>query len=1760
MIRPGPCDASVVIPLFRSAEGAAVAPTSAAPAPAQADARARREPAACLRDAARLRQLAARVDVTRSLSGAGRRTLDRWQLWADAWFLHRALEQSLWGEPVGSPAALAQRLRGVLDGVPAGQLPRLLAACQELAGGVLQDDDSVLGGRTLEERLSDPALPLSPPQRAALLERLRRPDVPEAAGAWPRVMAGGGSGTAFAPAWDRTALPPDAQWAPVVLSDPTEPSPSRQFSGASGEAPIAPVRRGRPPKKVITPPAVDRVMRLLGKDARLLSPADAWPMVVAIDGYEAVLYTGHLHIGTSTCEIQLPPVTSVPPDDDTRLRLAIGWNADADVYALRGLDRTRKLSGELVHQRAPGQIARAVVAYATEQAPLTVDPVYVAPADRLGEACSDMLRFMQSLGDGVPRGITRQRAAQQALLDQLDPVWHDPVGTHPLHAGIAAPDGTVQKLRLYVGACTSTSRPQLWAGRLVFPEHRVPEALASPYRADDTPVLLAGVVPAETGAAGRPELFVLFDAGCYTQVKLNQLLSVETSILDEARQTGFANPRRVLRDGKGAETLVVVNAANLAAGIAARLQPNAVTRLLQALGIPEPEHGVRRYQPLAVPGMDKRVVVRFTDGFTMESRGRAMIQPFRQGEVAPVAAAPNSLEPGWDIVAAHDPQTDVVALWHLARYDNTQGHGSMTIARSTLEAARAAAAGFAVERMTGGHTAFIMAARFEALADALHQMVAQPVPRWDQADLIDPAPQRHLLHLLRPLDASNVDYRPLRVDLKLWADRPAAPWSVFMFPLANRGKGRYGVHLPERPIAQLQAQAGQGRLPLVMGRLADGTGLPVFVLWDAQAYADGGTPAVAGQAIERARDMDNASGIATRTRRLSNGWVETVIVCREDSLHAALRLREMTPLLPRRADDKQLGGQSAPHASPQALELSAPPGVTAQRMLAALLPTEALALARTCDIPTGAATLSTDAKRHYTVVVEARRRLPDAIRRVRQAILQGDPLPGLDDILRWLRDDRAGEYMGSDTLAELLRDWYGLGHRPASSVVPERIRDVYGVSSMAYRDVQRELVLRLAHGAARAQQREGAHETSLPAGPVVPPPAVDEPGIAIALDAVRAADHVLAPVPPLEQRAQAYAAAILALQEHSGLPWPPGISLPVALAELVPDQENVLRAHLGIWPYTEAFDAPHLARHFGIATVERAHALVEYAIFTVMAHAQRLSQPGMLPTPQAMPLERLFDLLHTRPDSVGPAQWTAIQQWRGLGGTHGAPLTVGPATRRGEIDPERRVSVDYYAALRPLTGDARINPARADGELWTDEWVQKLYRLIDAGETARSELLLAFDPSLEAELGSERYRHLLQLLGLHTEADTLGTRNIPDEAFADMAVRFAVANNHRERHRQRLDSGVRDFVTPAQRAISLHYADAVRRHRARSDEIERYVVRAAALDALRTRAAGRSVQDLIDLMAVVDDGQRAMAEFVMGNMKLALYLARLHGYRADEAGTEPIRDDAVYGLEVAVRRHDPRLARFTSYAMRAIQSAMVRRYSRRVSAALGVSTHRASAVINAGVKRQRLRAQLEADGQVDRPIEPAELARAVYEPLVRERLKRKLRREPLPQELNAAWEAQRSKREADVAESLELWTALNRIKAAKRLDATAHESHSAHEVVASRDSTQPSATGVAALLQPGASGFNFMIAHVVEALERAGLSDDEQYVLLQRFGVAGVERSAEEIAEAVGRTAAQVEAAYQGALAKVRDSSAALEVLARYRSRTRPTLSPDEGG
>lgn len=742
----------------------------------------------------------------------------------------------------------------------------------------------------------------------------------------------------------------------------------------------------------------------------------------------------------------------------------------------------------------------------------------------------------------------------------------------------------------------------------------------------------------------------------------------------------------------------------------------------------------------------------------------------------------------------------------------------------------------------------------------------------------------------------------------------------------------------------------------------------------------------------------------------------------------------------------------------------------------------------------------------------------------RVSLEAGEPLPELDEVLRLLDDPRAEQYMGSRVLLTMLRTLYGL----PPAVKPAAYAHVYGdreLSVHVWQAVYRELVMRLIRGANRhgvstiatfgaAQTIDAVAERDaipLQGDSAEQPPTQAIAADARALEAERSArrDALVAAIalPDNAQLEVSYASAIATLRQERGIAWPSDVALALMLSWLPPDVELVMRAHLGLWPYPRRYSEEEVTTEFSMQTQDDSRVLIRRASNELAALAELSSGVVLSETPERPTLERIAELLVRRAEVVTDDELNAVLARHGL--ANAAPL-VTETTREGTIG-EFRPSRQYRNALSKLKGEIGLTEdARQRNPYWQPEQIAEVYKRIDAGEYARL-LLLLRDPA---------------------------TR---DETFADMVLRGVAVAGRRRAHRSTAMRGRKTFAMD-QRETTQDYEDVVAQRFGFDSRIETFMQRANLPETVLERALAVTDEEAQWLEHVADDGSRAFGEFLNGNLRLADYAARWAGYAESRPESHELLDDAILGLERAIRGYQPRMGfTFSSYAFPAIRSRIFMLSATRHAERCGVSQPRGQELLVTRAARAELREAATANGLHREPT-LKELARAVLEPRLRRQLLMQFKAEPTATQLRAGWRKHMPAFVLRMKENLELLEMYDRVARARSLDQNLGDSNkrNLHDITASAQQLAPALPGDEADVSALADDLR-------AALGRAGLTEREQFVLRHHFGISGYARlSSEEIAAAQRIGEEAVDKVIAAATAKVRRSPQAQAVLLPY--------------
>lgn len=926
--------------------------------------------------------------------------------------------------------------------------------------------------------------------------------------------------------------------------------------------------------------------------------------------------------------------------------------------------------------------------------------------------------------------------------------------------------------------------------------------------------------------------------------------------------------------------------------------------------------------------------------------------------------------------------------------------------------------------------------------------------------------------------------------------------------------GQTDYVVPELSKAQLNRIRLHGGDHHVFAAFDPERGGPSWVFWSARPHLDRlGDP---GYRLHVSADLpDNAS---YEWRETDDNHEEKVILYRSDvrSTSIIALLKRAVAQLPDTQRLALLQTDASGH------------GVTLEQVLGVMKPLHQIAMA----MRHGFAPYS---KRHSTKEIEATlgtHAMPKdtaysmAVKRARASVDAGEAIPSLADVMALLRDERAEQYIGSPILLEMLRQLYGLTHdaRPASFV------DVFGDRDLAPASLQpayRELVMRLVRGSgARAASTEISPATAADALANVPgDAAVLQPGTSNAATPTPAnsisRDEVLSALilPDPETLQASYQRAIADIERFGSRAWPEDVLLPDALTRLPADVELVMRAWLGIWPYTQGQAAAAVAAQFEITPVHLCQSLIHRACEELIAHA--CSMRGIvLDEALAHPtLERLSVLITTRSDHLSDDELDAVLTRHGLAG---AEPTVSETTRQGELR-AFRPSAQYRVALDKLTGEFEkwqaLRQNRNESH-WSHEYVDAIYKRIDVGVYARI-LLLLRDPA---------------------------TR---DQTFSDMVLRSVSAANQRTLHREVVTNGIRKNTMPrrsgAQRGPhpSLFYEATVTKVLGINQRIETFAYRAQTVDAVLERALTISDADAKLVKAVAQDGQRAFDDFYTANVDLARWAASRMGYFESKPETHGLLDDAMVELRRAIEGYVPRMSTaFSAYARAVLDSRMfvgsLKRYARR----LDVPVSRARDIIMTRSIRNKLRNKAAAQNLQREPTHE-ELARAAFKPELRRRLVRELKAEPTASQIETGWRRYMPEFISRIREIIEVLTDEDRGRFAVSLDnsAFADGGRTLHEGVASAEPIGPVFPGDEADTQDNSA----LAAGLLEAFQRVGLSEDEQDTLRDHFGIAGhPQLPIDEIAKQQGISKEAVSQTITSALAKIGASPDAKDLLMDY--------------
>lgn len=802
-------------------------------------------------------------------------------------------------------------------------------------------------------------------------------------------------------------------------------------------------------------------------------------------------------------------------------------------------------------------------------------------------------------------------------------------------------------------------------------------------------------------------------------------------------------------------------------------------------------------------------------------------------------------------------------------------------------------------------------------------------------------------------------------------------------------------------------------------------------------------------------------------------------------------------------------------------------GLTLGQVICAMKPIDQMTMAMRFGLaPYGRRYTAAEIKNSMGFIPELRSgAFEQAIDRARHYLAEGEPLAELGEIVALLRDAKAEHYMGSRILLTMLRDLYGL----ESDLRPASLAQVFGnrgFEARSFHNLYRELVMRLIRGANASGRPTTAHfriDTMRAADHEASPTTsrstqTDAPQRPVRGDEARVArDQIAALIalPNGEQLDDDYARATARFEEESSVAWPRDVPLPIALRRLLPDVELIMRAHLGVWPYARPYSAKQLGIEFNIGSRAGAESLIRLASEELVAHAHSASGLTLPVASERPTLERLATLLIERADVLSDDELNAVLARHGLATV--API-VAETTRQGVLG-EFRPSLQYRVAIEKLMPGGMRTLDGADGAYWRPEQIAEIYKRIDAGEYARL-LLLLRDPA---------------------------TR---DETFADMVLRGVAAADRRASHRSSAIRGAR-MNTMEERKTSLNYDTAVTRNRGLEPSIDTFLQRENERDAVLDRARAITGDEAQSLQQIAHDGQRAYAEFLWANFRLTYSATARAGYLDDRWAAGEMLADGIAGLQRAIWGYDSRLGSFGHYAFSVIRSAVLRRTAARYAARFDVSIARAQEIFMTRTARTQLR-ELAMTRELRREPTLEELARAVLEPLLRQRLVARLKAEPSATQLQAGWRKYMPEFVRRMHENVELLDTYERVARSASFDRGYSlrdgDEANLYDVVAS---AQPVASGL-----PGEGPDTEAVQQAISAaFDQAGLTAREQFVLRHRFGISGdPELPTQAMAENLGVDVGSVVEIFSTAAEKIRQSPKALALLMPHLRFDTPTI------
>jgi RNA polymerase sigma factor (sigma-70 family) len=802
-------------------------------------------------------------------------------------------------------------------------------------------------------------------------------------------------------------------------------------------------------------------------------------------------------------------------------------------------------------------------------------------------------------------------------------------------------------------------------------------------------------------------------------------------------------------------------------------------------------------------------------------------------------------------------------------------------------------------------------------------------------------------------------------------------------------------------------------------------------------------------------------------------------------------------------------------------------GLTLEQVICAMKPIDQMTMVMRCGLaPYGRRYTAAEIKNSMGFIPELRSgAFEQAIDRARHYLAEGEPLAELAEIVSLLRDANAEHYMGSRILLTMLRDLYGL----ESDMKPAPFAQVFGnrgFEARSFHNLYRELVMRLIRGANESGRPTTAHfridtlyvaddEASPTTSRSTQPDAQQHPMPGDEAGVARDRIAALIALPERKQLDDDYARAAARFEEEHSVAWPRDVHLPVALRRLPPDIELVMRAHLGVWPYPRPYTAKQLRIEFNIGSRASAESLIRLASEELVAHAHSASGLSLPVASERPTLERLATLLIERAELLSDEELNAVLARHGLATV--API-VAETTRQGVLG-EFRPSLPYRVAIEKLMRGGMRTIDGADRAYWQPEQIVEIYKRIDAGEYARL-LLLLRDPA---------------------------TR---DETFADMVLRSVAAADRRASHRSSAIRGAR-MNTMEERETSRNYDTAVTRNLGLDPRIDTFLQRENERNAMLDRARAITDDEAQSLQQIAHDGQRAYAEFLWANFRLTYSATARAGYLDDRWAGGEMLADGIAGLQRAIWGYDSRLGSFGHYAFSVIRSTVLRRSAARYAPRFDVSIARAQEIFMTRTARAQLR-ELAMTRELRREPTLEELARAVLAPLLRKRLVARLKAEPSATQLQAGWRKYMPEFVRRMQENVELLDTYERVARSTSFD----------RGYSLRDGDEASLYDVVASAQPVVSGLpgegpdtEALQQAISAALEQAGLTAHEQFVLRHRFGTPrDTELPAQAMAEHLGVDVGSVAQIFAAAAEKIRQSPEALALLMPHLRSDTPTI------